>query len=165
MKTFDIAFVGAKGSGKTLCMSYLGHIFSKTLNINLFANYHLRGAVKINNLNELYNVKNGIFCFTEAHQLLDSRQFYKKENIEITHWYLMTRKFKINFFYDTQDYSQVDSRIRQNTDYIVLCHEKQNSFYYVMITQSGNLVRCFSLSKNVFTTNLYDTNEIIRAFK
>lgn len=161
MKTYDIAFLGAKGGGKTLGMSAFSLIFAKQQGLNLFSNYRLQDSEFVKTIQRMKEIENGIFCFTEVHKNFDSRFSKEKVNTFLTHWYLETRKRNLNFFYDTQDFAQVDKRIRQNTRYLVFCTEKSTYFKYLWLdNDTGENIANISISKSIFDFNIYDTSEI-----
>lgn len=117
-------FMGGLGSGKTLCMSVFAAA-DMGRGMRVCANYPLRGAEKVDTWEQLYAFDNGVFCWDEAHVDMDSREFAK--NIESSSWILQTRKDGVSLNLTTQHFDQIDKRIRNIADMLVICEKLVSS--------------------------------------
>lgn len=113
-----VAFLGDLGSGKTLNMTRLAAIQAAVHSLDCYANYDCF-AQSIESLPHLFSIRDGILLLDELQSILDSRSFAK--NIDITQWVLLVRKLGLRVFYTTQDFSQVDVRVRNVTGWLFLC--------------------------------------------
>jgi len=70
-----------------------------------------------------WDMNNSTIFLQEAHNYMDSRNSASKKNKTLSYWILQSRHFGgkggVDIIYDTQEISQVDIRLRRNTDYIV----------------------------------------------
>ena len=65
---------------------------------------------------------NSTIFIQEAHNYIDSRNSMSKRNKALSYWILQSRhtgKGSCDIIYDTQSLSQVDIRLRRNTDHIL----------------------------------------------
>lgn len=117
-------FMGGLGSGKTLTMSVFAAA-ELAAGGRVCANYPLVGAERVSTWDELYAFDHGTFCWDEAHVDMDSREFAK--NIESSSWILQTRKDGVNLSLTTQHFDQIDKRIRNIADMLVICSKIGNA--------------------------------------
>ena len=84
------------------------------------------------------------------------------KNVPLTHFILQTRKRHVFFHYTTQDFIQVDKRVRRNTDYLVECQPLGHDRFYYRVTRprTGRLVRRFTLNGRQFYS-LFNTDQIV----
>lgn len=118
------AIMGKLGSGKTYTAVMLArqeHLAGRAV----YANSHITFARQIVSWPELVSLRHGLFIWTEAHLDLDSRQAHK--HVGITAWLTQVRKLGIDIIYDTQDFGQVDVRLRNLTDMLLLCSPASGS--------------------------------------
>lgn len=173
-----IAIVGSIGSGKTLMMTYLLSQYHKK-GMDIITNYRLKIPHKLVNREIIKNyadantpLKDCVLGLDEAQILLDCRTSYK--NILISYFILQTRKRKVLCLYTTQNFLNVEKRLREQTDYILQCtpvYEKVNGekrllAVKILITQYYGHDRYKDLRRLVFRHPeriypLYDTYEIV----
>lgn len=172
-----IGFVGPRGQGKTLLMSArLRRRYRRGYKI--LTNYEVNfphGSLNAKKLVEMgEELKNCAIGVDEIHVLLDSRNSMSNRNKMITYFILQTRKRNVVLFFTTQDYGQVDVRLRRNTDFWVECiritkiHSvtgkkiKTNKFLYKIYEGlTGRLLDIRLINGEQFF-GIYDTQEVIR---
>lgn len=132
-----IGLFGPRGSGKSQMQTILGMLLSQLSNFPLYSNCQIRGSKKITLKDLLYNIQNAVICLDEFWQKMDSRSYKDRENIFITHWYQMQRHKNLMIIYTTQLLSQIEKRIRDSTDYFIMCQvkkkEQKQFFKYTII--------------------------------
>lgn len=122
---FGIA--GGIGQGKTLAMVWYLLREHLQLNKTVYANFHLKGIpykyLTFDDLMQMaeegFDFRNAVIVIDEAHIWLDSRTAASKLNRLFTYFVLQTGKEDINLYYTTQDFGQVDIRLRQRTDFAI----------------------------------------------
>lgn len=120
-----VGLEGLKGSGKTLiltlCLLYEYLVLKKKIYTN-YDVYFPHTKIDINQMIELdINLQNTAIGISELHMICDSRLHRRKQNIQMSYFILQSRHRSVNFYYDTQMNSQVDVRIRNNTDINIIC--------------------------------------------
>lgn len=168
-------FQGNLGEGKTFGMSVLAHYFAARarragIPVDIYANYGLRGAKPMIKYTDFYNVArshNSICCMDEAHVNLDSRLFARGANIYMTQFFFYLRKLKTSMFMTTPHIRNLDSRVRQLTNILVVCRRTAGGFSYdIYDYQAEKLLRRKFLPKyitqEIFASGMYDTHAIIR---
>jgi len=120
-----IVFTGGLGQGKTLSMTmYARLLYEKSgRRSKLYANYGLKGAIRVRSFKDLLDAEQGILALDEAHITLDSRNFKDKSSQKMTHWLLQTRKANLTVLMTSQGFDQIDIRARRVTDVIVECEK------------------------------------------
>lgn len=120
-----IGIVGRMGSGKTLLMTYLSYKAFMSGQA-IFSNYRLTYPHKIITKKDILSyaekkssLENCVLLIDECQIMLDCRNFQK--NSMITFFLLQTRKRGVDLIYTTQQFFNVDKRLRENTDYIIEC--------------------------------------------
>ena len=115
-----MAVVGELGAGKTLSLTYLAYRnFLKGKKI--YSNYWLSFPhTRINSVEELDLMKSGFFAGDELWLWIDARASTSKKNKIVSSILLKSRKRDIHFSYTTQSFRQVDTRIRNVTDFIAI---------------------------------------------
>ena len=163
-----IAFVAAKGDGKTLTMTVLADKYAKA-GMNIYANYHLFGIpyqhIEFNDIVDYPEYfSNGVIFIDEAHVGTDAYAFFSKRVKEITKFTTQTRKRHLIFIYSTQVLTQVAKRLRDLTDYIVYCQELNVKGIIAISIHDRDPDDSFIQSKIVDGRayfDKYDTDEII----
>lgn len=171
-----IAYVGRRGSGKTLSMirqAYVDYkkgrkIYSNMVGLN-FPFEKLTKDALMSFMNEDNKLSNCVILIDEIHMIMDSRLSMSHRNLLLSYLTLQTRKRDVDMYYTTQTWGQVDRRMRQQTDLVVQCNtlkKKVNGVEYVYVRNI--LVDPYILDEPnnfYFLGNkyfgLYDTNEII----
>lgn len=176
-----IAITGDVGSGKTLGMTALIYGDYKDVKTEVYSNYGLSfphtllTMDKIESLFEKKLEKPTNFAIDEAHIFMDSRSSSKNRNKLMTYWVLQTRKRKINLFFTTQFFGQVDKRLRDLVDYEIKCEnigtKEEPIFHYELQKRIAvNTPFDFQIIKEFTIINvekyykLFDTYEIINPF-
>lgn len=112
-----VCIVGGLGSGKTLLMSALVD-GERARGRVVAANYALRGALRFAWWEDLWAFRQGVYAWDEAHVDCDARLF--AQNVEATSWFLQTRKLGLDLVMTTQSFEQIDLRLRQMVDCLIL---------------------------------------------
>lgn len=116
------AIIGEMGKGKTACMTFLAKHFSK-MGYNIFANYNLKDInfTHVMSTADIDNVKFGKAFYDEFWLWLDSRcSTFDEANKQISDILLKSRKRGYDITYTLQGFYQIDKRIRNVTDYILV---------------------------------------------
>jgi len=166
-----VAIVGRMGSGKTLLMSVLlTFLRLKISSEYIYVNYSLSGSTKISNARELLKIKNGIVGLDEFWASMDSRLW--KDNVFLTRWVLQTRKKNLLVFYTTQNFRQIDIRVRQATDLLIFCEKITSStstfFKFIFLNPlNSRMLKSFKVLESEMKKlyYLYDTFEAIKLIK
>lgn len=158
------AFVGNLGQGKTYSMTVLASYLHAKYDLPIYANYKLHDAIMLRSFDDVLNAKHGIVCLDEAHIFLDSRGFKDPNSQKATHWLLQTRKKDLIVLYTTQNFGQVDIRMRRITDYLALCKKQKGrgiSMQFVDAQEMKLLRRQTILEPLERFYHLYDTKEVV----
>lgn len=165
-----IGIQGKMGAGKTLIMSALASALAKQMKLPLYSNYNLQGAELVDSIDKIWSMDKAIFCFDELWITLDSRTY--KDNIDLTRWINQTRKKQLLVFYTTQHIRQVELRVRNATDFLVMVDKKQLQVFGEMshvLTfidwQYQTIGRRFIVDKPSRFYHLYDTFEVVDQIK
>lgn len=159
-----IGIIGRMGSGKTLNMTKWGLLFQELTKLPAFFNYHVKGGHFYERLNDVITRQNAIICCDEITTELDSRSWESGKSVKTSHKIVQIRKLNINLLYTTQRWNTVEKRLRENTDYLIMCKEK-GKIERIIDVQDGE-----EMATEVITLinehpeliwNKYDTNEII----
>ena len=139
-----VGITGLKASGKTLVMTWLlyrEYLLGKKIytNYKVFFPHELIDVQKLVTLN--IELQNAVIGIDELHMICDSRRSGKKQNILMTYFILQSRHRSVNFYYTTQFNTQIDKRIRENTDVNMVCEnlyidtdkDKFNDLFRVII--------------------------------
>jgi hypothetical protein len=164
-----IAYVGARGSGKTLYATATAVTYSKQ-DYQIFTNYHLFNVKnhRLINFKDLSAfpewLRDGIIIMDEMHIGADSYNFLHKDVRDITKFITQLRKRNLMFIYITQDFSSIAKRLRTQTNY----------YYEFKVGEIGgtSIINVFDLQNNFnfiqqiafngkYYFKFYDTNEII----
>lgn len=119
-----ICIDGGLGSGKTYTAVELAR-HEYLAGRRIFANFGLPFAQRVASWYEAVAIRDGVFIMDEAHLNLDSREFAK--NVSVTPWLTQLRKLGVDLMYISQDFGQVDKRLRDLTDILVRCYALANN--------------------------------------
>lgn len=171
-------FQGNLGEGKTSAMSILAHYYATRarklgIDVQLFANYGLKGARRLTHYSDFYKVaeaESSICLLDEAQTSLDSRLFQKGSNIYLTQFFFYLRKLRASLFMTTPNIRNLDSRIRALCNILVDCHKTPAGFiYYIYDYQGERLLKRKFLpmykAQEIWSVGLYDTNQIITSIE
>jgi len=171
-----IGVIGDRGSGKTLFMTreaFLNYCKSRYI----YSNYHLKfPKVLFKNLHKpkliddefLSNYRSELFniCLflDEIYIYIDARASMTRANKIWSYFFNQTRKRGVDLYYSTQFFSQVDKRLRFNTEmFIIPKVVKKDGKQYIVInmyTRELKLIRRYMFKAETYF-NMYDTNEVI----
>jgi len=125
--------------------------------------------------NGTWDLQNSTLFIQEAHNYVDSRRSSSEKNRIFSYFLLQSRhsgRGSLDVIYDTQEISQVDIRLRRNTDYIVhptiiqWIHEKGNKrpskIRMEIITKLGHKwVNGYKTVDVSDACRMYDTHELV----
>ncbi len=184
-----IGVEGGIGTGKTLTLVYYG-LKDLYKGKQLYSNITFKGLGKhaknvtyltkeeLKNMLNLikdrkFKMKNSTVLIQEAHNYIDSRTSMFKDNRMISYWILQSRhtgEGSCDIIYDTQDVSQVDKRLRMNTDFLLRPTIVEREVYskipkIIYVAGYGKVghkqVRFAQVIDIRDTLNKYDTHEIV----
>lgn len=130
-----IAYVGLLGKGKTLGMTAYGkQAFDEGKKI--LSNYKLSFGELVNPLELVgFEIERAELLLDEGYVLFDSRENPKAKKY-LTYFAKQSRKREVNICYTTQRLMDVDVRLRQITEKIVLCNKYEGrGFLYTELTE------------------------------
>jgi hypothetical protein len=116
---------GMKGSGKTVYMTYRGYL--TYLNHRpVFTNYHLEYPHQKIDLDTFVSnpemLRDATVLVDEAHNYFDAREFMSLKNQKFNKFQVQTRKRRVEVVLSSQQFENIDLRIRKNTDVISTCY-------------------------------------------
>lgn len=160
-----IGMVGNQRAGKTLgavaWLRFFAALAGQPVISNTFLNFP---HTTFKNWRELLKFKNGIVLFDEIDTAIDSRNFKAADQLEFTHFFKQLGKNGITLFYTTQRMHMVEKRVREQTDWTVMCHKNWLSGRLTerwYDTQAGAeqaiLVRTYSLQNPQEIYKMYDS--------
>jgi hypothetical protein len=172
-----IGIIGKEGSGKTLLLTYIGYLRKYEKKRKIIANYD----VKFRDYTE-QNLKMIVENFKKAgydkfrysllldevyKYFMDSRRAMSDGNILTSYIYLQLRKWHIEFYWTAQDFMQVDTRLRQITNYYILPEFKHIENNVFLRIQRINPMTLQVISKGILPIpnkifDMYDTYEFIK---
>jgi len=156
-----VGIMGKMGTGKTLSASIIASYLSRATGAPLSANYTLKGATPLESLNQINDTTSGIMVIDEAWLSMDSRGW--ENNIRISHWVNQTRKKKVIVFYTTQHIRQMELRVRNATDILIVCEKKPEGHWLTFIDyQYKSIGKRFLIAKPERFYSLYDTFEVLK---
>lgn len=164
-----VAIVGELGTGKTLALTYLAWHNYIRKGRKIYSNYHFKPPIKytpVKTVDDINEMKSGIFCGDELWLWLDSRASHVKKNRFIAAILAKSRKRNLEILYTTQSFGQIDVRIRRLTDFILepilTKSERVCSLYWY--TRAGwfqGVPFKIMRFKTPLIWNMYDTHEEI----
>lgn len=160
--------MGTMGAGKTLAQTMIALAMAEATNVPIYANYEIKhpNYRPVGSMKELWDANNAIFAFDEMWITLDSRGW--KNNIDITQWVNQVRKKGLLVLYTTQHISQVDIRVRNGTDILVLCERKGDTHILRFADWHYNKIgRTMKIPQSLASAfyPYYDTFETIKPIK
>ena len=158
-----ISIFGKMGSGKTLLMSMFGQYF-KIQDLPVYSNYELKDTLPVQSTKELGSIENGVICLDEFWLSADSRLW--KDNVFMSRWIMMTRKKNLLVFYTTQNFGQIDIRIRSATDLLIFCEHllKKKLFRFSFLSaNTKTILKSFKIPEDKAQNfyNFYDSFKCI----
>jgi len=117
--------VGNQRAGKTLGCVAWALWFAERTNQKISTNLRLNipDTVQWETWQEMVKKtpNNCIIIFDEIDTAIDSRNFKSEDQMAFTHWFKQLGKRGITFFYTTQRMHMVEKRVREQTDYTIMC--------------------------------------------
>jgi hypothetical protein len=164
-----IGIEGGIGQGKTLAMTYFALQEYRELQKRLVCNYHLKDIpFRYVSFQEFLtealseqDYRDTAICLDEAHVWVDSRTSQKKTNLLFTYLMLQTGKADVNLYYTTQDFGQVDKRLRQRTD-IAIQVTRRGDRHKLKIEDYTCDIRKTVLLNGADIWPFYDTREVVK---
>ena len=166
------AYIGELGTGKTLGLTYMA-LRNWLKGKDIYSNYKLNFPdVPFNNkiryvrsIDEIQNIKEGFACLDELWLWTDSRASGSKKNKIISMILNSSRKRGYDIGYTSQSLHQIDKRIRDITDMLVIPQMSGNghycTLYFIRNDRSQQLIKKYRFPTAPLF-KCYDTNEIIR---
>ena len=174
-----IGYLGTRGKGKTL--SCVREAYEHQLkgyriysNIKLSDKYFkdwslINGNMLLEWVNGDKQFNKAFFILDEVHVYLDSRAGPSKRNILISYFILQTRKRDVRLGYTTQFFNQVDKRLRNPTEILVVCDNYKNDNNELMFCNTVEVqdtgFKFIQTFKGKKYYDYYDTREIVNPFK
>lgn len=116
-----IVFIdGGLGSGKSLTAVWLAYQEAQQ-GRQIYTNFPCTFATRVTSWAEVVRIRSGVFVWDESHLDIDGRRFMK--NVAVTPWLTQTRKLGVDLLVISQDFGQVDTRLRQLTDILIRCEK------------------------------------------
>lgn len=175
-----IGIIGDRGSGKSALMTLLLNIDMNVHNRTIFSNYWLSFIdddhyITFSEMAKMPDyLRNCSIGMDEVHMWADARKFFSDKNADLAKLVTQIRKLGINLYYTTQRFRYSDTRLRDQTDYIIFPEPipprevngvwVENLFKFdIQDAKTGEIVvrsRVFDAT-TMFEEKWYDTNEII----
>lgn len=111
---------GGLGSGKSLTAVWLAAQEAQKGRA-VYANFPCTFATRVTSWDEVVRIRAGVFLWDESHLDIDGRRFMK--NVNVTPWLTQTRKLGVDLIVISQDFGQVDTRLRNLTDLLIRCEK------------------------------------------
>jgi hypothetical protein len=164
-----IGIEGGIGQGKTLVMTYFAKEEALRMKKRLHANYHLKDLpfryldfqTFIDEALTHHQYRDSCILVDEAHVWIDSRTSMKKQNLLFTYLLLQTGKEDVNMYYTTQDFGQVDKRLRQRTD-IAIHVRRKGDHHLLTIEDRTSFKRKRALVYGPDVWPFFDTRETVK---
>lgn len=164
-----IGIEGGIGQGKTTAMTFFALQEYIELRKPIFSNYHLNEIPHtyltfedlMRMMEQEYDFERAALFITEAHVWIDSRMSASRLSRLFTYFMLQTGKMDINLYYDTQDFRQVDIRLRKMTDIAVNVSRKGNRHILKMKDMRNGRVQTAALDGSQ-VYHLFNTREVAK---
>lgn len=157
-----VGIMGKMGTGKTLTQTILMQYLHATTGVPIASNYKMKNASLVKSLMDITAKQSEVFGFDEIWLSADSRAW--KDNVRLTQWVNQTRKKKMIVFYTTQHIRQVEMRIRNATDVLIVCEKDEVNHYLTFIDwQYKTIGRRYVIPREIAKLfyPLYDTYEVL----
>lgn len=160
-----IGITGNLGSGKTLSGVILANFLRRMIGAEVRSNMlKMKGATPFWDMQEVWNMENSILLWDEMWITADSRMW--KSNVAMTDFIMLTRKKGLILIYTAQKFGQLDKRIRDVTDYVIVCDKRKEGIWMSFIdTYDERRGRRYLIPHPEQFYSLYDTLEIPHRIK
>lgn len=140
---------GDIGQGKTLVLTKYVLEEWRQFQKPIYSNYHLRGIPhKYITLEDFMlmveaevDLKRAVLALQEIHTWMDSRLSASGMSRALSYFFNQTGKEGINAYYDTQDFGQVDVRLRKRTDVAIYVQRKGNLHFLTLKNMNRDWVK------------------------
>lgn len=154
--------MGTLGSGKTL-LTTLFCAAAHQAGMRIYTNYELYiPNERLTTVERMKQVERGLLAIDELQFILDARAF--KDNVSIVHWIVLLRKLGLEFIYTSQNFGNVDLRLRQVTDWVMVCSKIKPHLGYnrtkidvISLWPSPHRVRGLIFAHHPLLYQLYNT--------
>jgi ABC-type uncharacterized transport system ATPase subunit len=172
-----VGIIGKMGSGKTLTMTLLAYIMQQS-GKNIRTNFNINFPHQIMTKADITNygkgqgqeIQNTVLCLDEVQTILDCRTSNK--NRVMTYFILQTRKRGVDILYTSQQFFNVEKRLRENTNILLECtpvkKEGTKTLEYIHIDvieyhgrEIFSPIKTINLKVSDKIYKLYDTYQII----
>ncbi|MMZ56022.1 Zonular occludens toxin (Zot) [compost metagenome] len=174
-----IGITGQFGAGKSTTAVIKAHQWAARAGVKIFANFPLRNAYLFDHYTDWYrlaDIHGSVVIFDESQNDYDGRKWGKESNITLTQIFNYVRKMNCIFIFILPDYQNIDTRIRNNTEWLINCQKtpggtiinhvydyKQKAF-----GEWGKLLNKWVLPKSsqskVYGLDLFDSNSMVTSF-
>lgn len=176
---FIFGITGGYGQGKTTTAVIKGHQWAAASGGQLWANFPLRGAYLFSDYTDWYRIADAhgsIVIFDESQMNFDARQWGGFQNITLTKIMNYVRKMNCVFIFVLPNYDNIDSRIRQMTEILIVCSKSRNGTIYNHVYdyqdkrygEYGRLLNRWILPKasqqKVYALDLFDSYSMVHQF-
>lgn len=167
-----IGIEGGIGAGKTLVMTKFLVDEARIGKRNIMGNYHvnipgyrfLTWEDFVHMAKENVGFARAAFGLDEAHIWFDSRRSVSAANLLMSYWTLQTGKEGINLYYTTQDFRQVDKRLRLRTDIAIHVRRVGDWHKLTIIDRTGETdKKSNAIVHGPDYWEFFDTREVVRA--
>lgn len=170
---------GPFGNGKTTTAVIKAHQWAAASGAKVFANFPLRGAYLFDSYEDWYRVADvhgSVVIFDESQSNFDSRKWANEANTTLTQIFNYVRKMNCIFIFVLPSYSNIDTRIRQNTEILINCHKTPGGTIYNHIYdykekaygEWGKFLNKWVLppssQRQVYGLDLFDSNSMVISF-
>lgn len=166
-----VGIEGNIGDGKTLAMTKFAKDEYVDLGKTIFANYRLKQIpyeplvfeeiMKRVIAGQPFQFFNAALFADEIHLWLDSRVSSSKMNRFLSYFLLQTGKLDVNLYYTTQDFGQVDKRLRHRTD-IGITVKRKGDLHLLFIRDWIKEKNSRAVINGPDYWEFYDTREVVK---
>jgi hypothetical protein len=110
------AFTGLPGQGKTYLMTRMA-LKKMKKGYTVYANYPLKGAIRFNQIHEVFHVENAVILLDEAGLVAPSGSWKSIPFEVMAHW-RMHRHHGVDLYYTAQDLQDVAVPLRRVTQFV-----------------------------------------------
>lgn len=162
-----IGIQGTLGQGKTTALVAFSLDYKIKTGLPIYSNMsNFKGSDRtIDNLADMIGLTNCIFAFDEIWNTMDSRD-WKTHKGKLTEWIMNMRKKNVLLIYTSQNLGQVEKRLRDVTDLMVLSQKKKWGFEWLIFDwQTKNLKKKIRCRNPQIYYNQFDTYEMPKSLK
>lgn len=161
-----IGIQGTLGQGKTTALIAFIEYYRKQTKLRVYSNMSsYKNSTLISSMGDMIGLENCIFGFDEIWNTMDSRD-WKMHKGKLTEWIMNMRKKNVLLIYTSQNLGQVEKRLRDITDLMILSQKKGSSFIWnIFDWQTKTLKRRVYCKNPQIYYNLFNTFEMPKTLK